>query len=138
MTNGFVGRTLSWREARLRAVRATRAVSSDPEHTAVAQCRLLSRTRRAPDRDAHGAHEGADRFGRRARRSTGERFATVEPVFANVRHNKRLDRFTLRGRAKVDGQWKLYCLVHNIEKLAARVRRGVRAADTTRPRASPR
>jgi len=48
----------------------------------------------------------------------GRRFATVEPVFANLRHNKRLDRFTLRGRAKVDGQWKLYCLVHNIEKLA--------------------
>jgi hypothetical protein len=46
------------------------------------------------------------------------RFATVEPVFGNLRHNKRLSRFTLRGRAKVDGQWKLYCLVHNIEKLA--------------------
>ena len=48
----------------------------------------------------------------------GQRFATVEPVFANLRHNKRLDRFTLRGRTKVDGQWKLFCLVHNIEKLA--------------------
>lgn len=46
------------------------------------------------------------------------RFATVEPVFANLRANKRLDRFTLRGRAKVEGQWHLYCLVHNIEKLA--------------------
>ena len=48
----------------------------------------------------------------------GQRFATVEPVFGNLRANKRLDRFTLRGRAKVDGQWKLFCLVHNIEKLA--------------------
>ena len=48
----------------------------------------------------------------------GQRFATVEPVFANVRHNKGLDRFTRRGRTKVDGQWKLFCLVHNIEKLA--------------------
>lgn len=46
------------------------------------------------------------------------RFGTVEPVFGNVRGNKRLDRFTLRGRKKVDGQWKLYCLVHNLEKLA--------------------
>jgi hypothetical protein len=45
------------------------------------------------------------------------RFATVEPVFGNLRHNKRLGRFTLRGREKVDGQWKLYCLGHNIEKL---------------------
>ena len=56
------------------------------------------------------SEEGKARYGRR--------FATVEPVFGNLRHNKRLDRFTLRGRKKVDTQWKLYCLVHNIEKLA--------------------
>jgi transposase len=46
------------------------------------------------------------------------RFATVEPVFGNLRHNKGLRRFTLRGKAKVDGQFKLYAMVHNIEKLA--------------------
>jgi len=45
------------------------------------------------------------------------RFATVETVFANLRHNKELDRFTPRTRKKVEGQWQLYCLVHNIEKL---------------------
>jgi hypothetical protein len=56
------------------------------------------------------SEEGRARYGRR--------FATVEPVFGNLRHNKRLDRFTLRGQKKVDTQWKLYCLVHNIEKLA--------------------
>lgn len=56
------------------------------------------------------SEEGKARYGRR--------FATVEPVFGNLRHNKRLDRFTLRGQKKVDTQWKLYCLVHNIEKLA--------------------
>ncbi len=48
----------------------------------------------------------------------GQRFATVEPVFGNLRYNKGLDRFSLRGRTKVDAQWKLFCLVHNIEKLA--------------------
>ena len=52
------------------------------------------------------------------RRRYGQRFATVEPVFGNIRHNKRLNRFTLRGQRKVDTQWKLYCMVHNIEKLA--------------------
>lgn len=52
------------------------------------------------------------------RRRIGQRFAAVEPVFGNLRGNKRLDRFTLRGRCKVDGQWKFYCMVHNIEKLA--------------------
>ena len=38
--------------------------------------------------------------------------------YKHIRHNKRLNRFTLRGRKKVDGQWKLYYLVQNIEKLA--------------------
>lgn len=52
------------------------------------------------------------------RTAYGRRFATVEPVFGNLRHNKQLNRFTLRGQTKVDAQWKLYCLVHNIEKLA--------------------
>ena len=51
------------------------------------------------------------------REQYGRRFATVEPVFGNVRYNKRLDRFTLRGRTKVNGQWLLFCLVHHIEKL---------------------
>lgn len=54
---------------------------------------------------------------REGRAKYGERFATVEPVFGNVRSNKRLNRFTLRGQKKVDGQWKLFALVHNIEKL---------------------
>ena len=39
-------------------------------------------------------------------------------MFANLRHNKRRDRFTLKGGTKVNAQWKLYCLVHNIDKLA--------------------
>jgi transposase len=55
-----------------------------------------------------------------ARRIYGQRLAIVEPVFANIRSNKRLDRFTYRGRVKVNIQWLLYCLVHNLEKLAHR------------------
>jgi transposase len=45
------------------------------------------------------------------------RLATVEPVFANLRSAKRLDRFTLRGKRKVNAQWLLYCLVHNLGKI---------------------
>jgi transposase len=47
----------------------------------------------------------------------GKRMAIVEPVFGNIRACKRMDRFTLRGRSKVNIQWRLYCLVHNIEKV---------------------
>ena len=46
------------------------------------------------------------------------RIAIVEPVFANIRTQKRLDKFNLRGKIKVNIQWLLYCMVHNIEKVA--------------------
>ena len=46
-----------------------------------------------------------------------QRIAIVEPVFANLQ-NKGMRRFTLRGKEKVDAQWKLFTLVHNIEKIA--------------------
>ncbi len=45
------------------------------------------------------------------------RRGTVEPVFAHLRCSLGLDRFTLRSRAKVDIQWKLFCMVHNIGKI---------------------
>jgi hypothetical protein len=46
-----------------------------------------------------------------------KRMSVVEPVFGNLTTNRRLRRFSLRGRTKVNGQWQLFCLVHNIEKL---------------------
>ena len=46
------------------------------------------------------------------------RMSVVEPVFGNIGTNKGLRRFSLRGKEKVQGQWKLFCMVHNIEKLA--------------------
>jgi transposase len=51
------------------------------------------------------------------RRIYNQRIAIVEPVFANIRFQKGLDRFTLRGKAKATIQWLLYCMVHNIEKI---------------------
>lgn len=48
-----------------------------------------------------------------------KRLAIVEPVFANIGYHKGMNRFTLRGRKKVDIQWKLYCMVHNIGKICS-------------------
>ncbi len=45
------------------------------------------------------------------------RMSVVEPVFANIGTNKRLNRFSLRSKKKVQTQWRLYCMVHNIEKI---------------------
>jgi len=44
------------------------------------------------------------------------RLKIIEPVFANITYCKGMTRFTLRGDEKVNIQWKLYCIVHNISK----------------------
>jgi len=51
------------------------------------------------------------------KRIYSRRLANVEPVFANIRSLKHMDRFTLRTKVKVDIQWMLYCMVHNLEKI---------------------
>ena len=61
----------------------------------------------------------------RGRYYYSRRMGTVEPVFANIRSTLDLDRFTLRGRRKVGTQWMLFCMVHNLGKLA-RYGRGVK------------
>ncbi len=45
------------------------------------------------------------------------RLGIVEPVFANICVHKHLDRFTLCSKHKVDVQWRLFALVHNIGKI---------------------
>jgi len=88
-----------------------------PQRTMVRQVAiLLRRHEKAKERACERMRRKIDI--EQGRQMITRRFATVEPVFGNLRNNKRLDRFTLRGREKVDGQWKLVCLVHNIEKLA--------------------
>lgn len=45
------------------------------------------------------------------------RLGTAEPPFAHIRTMMGLDRFTLRGKRKVNTQWLLYCITHNIKKV---------------------
>jgi hypothetical protein len=87
-----------------------------PDRTPVRQVVFFTGRNHHPE--SHSARMKRKIDSEEGRRRYGERFATVEPVFGNLRYNKGLDRFTLRGRTKVDAQWKLFCLVHNIEKLA--------------------
>ena len=48
---------------------------------------------------------------------SGHSVGIVEPVFANICVQKRMHRFTLRSKRKVDVQWRLFALVHNIGKI---------------------
>jgi len=44
------------------------------------------------------------------------RMQIIEPVFANMTYCKGMNRFTLRTQEKVNIQWQLYCIVHNMWK----------------------
>jgi hypothetical protein len=59
-------------------------------------------------REKMATEEGKAKYSRRIQ--------IVEPVFANIGYCKGLNRFMLRGKKKVNGQWLLYCMVHNLGK----------------------
>jgi hypothetical protein len=42
---------------------------------------------------------------------------TVEPVFGQIKQARGFRQFLLRGLQKVQGEWTLVCLTHNILKL---------------------
>jgi transposase len=107
-----------------------KAIAYQAPKTACSNCRLRSKCLRNPKtvaRQVHvfyGKRPGSitDEMKRKidtpeGRKAYSKRLGIVEPVFGNIRACKRMDRFTLRGKRKVNIQWMLYCLVHNIEKI---------------------
>ena len=50
----------------------------------------------------------------------GKRQATIEPVFAHTKFNRRIDRFLRRGRAACRSEWRLITATHNLLKLHTR------------------
>jgi hypothetical protein len=51
----------------------------------------------------------------------GNRMQIIEPCFADMVYCKRMNRFSLRSKIKVNIQWLLYCIVHNIGKCVPRM-----------------
>lgn len=119
VTNGYVG--AHFRGAQRDCVPCplrTRCLRT-PDTTAVRNVVFFhGRVAATPKPETHTARMKAKIDTPEGRAQYAQRFGTVEPVFGNLCYNKRLHRFTLRGQPKVDGQWKLFCLVQNIEKLA--------------------
>jgi hypothetical protein len=51
------------------------------------------------------------------RRPTPTPSAIIEPVFANTKFNRRIDRFHRRGRSAARTEWRLITATHNLLKL---------------------
>ena len=102
--------------------------------SACLECRLRSQCLRHPEqtevrqvayfhgRSAKAPESFIDKMKRKVDSAMGRtiysrRIATAEPPFAQIRHILGLDRFSLRGKRKVNGQWLLFCTVYNIKRL---------------------
>ncbi len=64
----------------------------------------------------------ADRMRRKIRTKRGRqryalRMETVEPAFGQIMHGRGFRQFLLRGLDKVNGEWLLICMGHNLMKL---------------------
>ena len=102
--------------------------------SACLECRLRSQCLRHPEqtevrqvayfhgRSAKAPESFIDKMKRKVGSAMGRtiysrRIATAEPPFAQIRHILGLDRFSLRGKQKVNCQWLLFCTVYNIKRL---------------------
>jgi hypothetical protein len=47
----------------------------------------------------------------------GQRQATIEPVFGQLKFNRQIRRFQRRGRAPCRSEWRLIAARHNLLKL---------------------
>jgi hypothetical protein len=48
-----------------------------------------------------------------------KRKSMIEPIFGQIKHNRRIDRFTRRGLAACRAEWRLVMATHNLPKLHA-------------------
>ena len=53
----------------------------------------------------------------RGRKTYKKRATTIEPVFAQIKHNRKIRDLSRRGLAAVDSEWKLICATHNLLKI---------------------
>jgi transposase len=53
----------------------------------------------------------------RGRELYAQRKISVEPVYGQIKYNRRIDRFMRRGRAAAQSEWRLVAATHNLLKL---------------------
>ena len=58
----------------------------------------------------------------RGRELYAQRKITIEPIFGQIKHNRRIDRFTRRGLAACRAEWQLVMATHNLLKLVCHER----------------
>jgi transposase len=115
-------------------VKNFKAIKFKGPKSACVPCQLRARCLRKPEkteirqvayftgRSASGKQRFTEKMKQKIDSAQGRaiysmRLAVGEPPFAHIRSALGLDRFTLRGKAKVNTQWNLFCIVHNLTKI---------------------
>lgn len=57
------------------------------------------------------------------KKAYSKRLAIAEPPFANIRHHKKMNYFTLRTKKKVNIQWNLFAIINNLSKIANAIKK---------------
>ena len=87
-----------------------------PETSEVRQVCLYSGAGGGRIGNFHRKDETKDRLDK-GQTHLNRRLGTAEPPFAHIKSILGLDRFSLRGKRKVNTQWLLYCITHNLLKV---------------------
>jgi transposase len=82
-----------------------------------ARVNQLLRRRRSGDPDPLTTTMIAKLDSPRGRKIYQRRAPTIEPVFAQIKHNRRIRTITRRGLTAADSEWKLICATHNLLKI---------------------
>jgi transposase len=115
-------------------VKNYKAIKFKGPKSACLPCKLRNQCLRKPDKTdirqvayfTGRSATGKERFTEKMKRKIdttigraiyGMRLAVCEPPFAHIRSILGLDRFSLRGKRKVNVQWNLFCIVHNLKKI---------------------
>ena len=77
----------------------------------------LLRRRRAGDPDSLTTTMIAKLATMRGRRTYKKRAATIEPIFGQIKHNRRIRSLSRRGLAAAASEWKLICTTYSLLKL---------------------
>jgi hypothetical protein len=83
----------------------------------VARIRQILARRRAGDPDQLTAASIAKIDSPQGRKTYARRAPAIEPVFAQIKHNRKIRTISRRGLTAADSEWKLICATHNLLKL---------------------
>ena len=120
------GATLPYQSTRYRRGTATRVYRGRAVHCGACPCRHLCTAGRVRTLEIteHYRYERQMRVklaSAAGKQIYQQRQGQVEPVFGNLKFNLGFRRFQLRRLAKVQGEFLLFCIAHNLRKLAARL-----------------